>query len=216
VFKRRIKRTYIRVAAEAIYPRGGWSRAVSYVVHRLQRLPDPPHRIARGVAAGVFVCFTPFFGFHFMLAASLAAVLQGNILASILATFFGNPLTFPIIATLAIELGNWMLGYGSAMPLPEIVQAFYDASIEIWFNISAMFTSEVAHWNRLDQFFHRVFLPYLVGGLVPGVIVSVIMYSLSRPLIAAYQKRRIKRLKLRYEKKRLAGTPRAGVVPKAH
>ena len=216
MFKRRIKRSYFRVATEAIYPRGGWSRAVRYVMHRLQRLPYPPHRIARGVAAGVFVCFTPFFGFHFLLAATVAIILQGNILASILATFFGNPLTFPIIATLSIELGNWMLGYGAGIPLPEIVQAFSDASLEIWANITAIFTSEVAHWNRLDQFFHRVFLPYLVGGLIPGVIVSVIMYSLSRPVIAAYQKRRIKRLKMRYEKKRLAGKPRAGVVPKAH
>ena len=66
VFKRRNPRTWLRTVAEVFYPRGGWRRAVSYVIHRLRRLPDPPHKIARGVAAGVFVCFTPFFGFHFV------------------------------------------------------------------------------------------------------------------------------------------------------
>ena len=110
MFKRRDPKTWLRTFVEFIYPRGGWKRAASYVGHRLRRLPDPPHRIARGIAAGVFVCFTPYFGFHFFLAAGLAWVMQGNVVAALLATFFGNPLTFPIIAAISLELGQWMLG----------------------------------------------------------------------------------------------------------
>lgn len=209
MFKRRIKRSYARLIADGIYPRGGWTRAVSYVLHRLRRLPDPPHKIARGVAAGVFVCFTPFFGFHFFLAAILSFVMQGNILAAIMATFFGNPITFPIIATLAVDLGSWMLGLPGGMQLPGIVGAFSNASIEMWYNFTAMFTEEVTHWNRLDRFFQRVFLPYLVGGIVPGIVVGMIFYVITRPVIEAYQKGRIKRLKKRYEKRRQADVARA-------
>ena len=101
MFKRRTPKSYLRMLADWVYPKGGWGRAISYVLHRLRRLPDPPHRIARGVAAGVFVCYTPFFGLHFFLAAFLAFLMQGNIVAALLATFFGNPVTFPLI----------MLGY---------------------------------------------------------------------------------------------------------
>lgn len=211
MFKRRTKRTYTQSIAAAIYPRGGWSRAVSYILLRLRRLPDPPHKIARGIAAGVFVCFTPFFGFHIVIAAFLAMLMQGNILAAVLATFFGNPITFPFIAGISMELGSWMLGYTEHIPLPRVVGAFSYASLELWTNFKSIFTDEVAHWNRLSWFFRRIFVPYLVGGLAPGVVVSVVAYIVFRPLITVYQINRIKRLKKRYEKRRLAGITKAGL-----
>ncbi len=214
MFKRR-KRSYAQIVSEGIYPRGGWSRALSYVMHRLRRLPDPPHKIARGVAAGVFVCFTPFFGFHFVLAIALAFVMQGNLLAALLATFFGNPLTFPIIATVSIELGSWMLGMQHALPLPQLVEAFSRASLELWRNFTAIFTEDVTQWDRLADFYHRVFMPYAVGGIIPGVITSVLAYMMTRPVISAYQKARIKRLKKRYEKKRAKEEAKADAARKA-
>lgn len=215
VFKRRNKQSYGEIAAGIVYPRGGWLRAVRYLFHRLRRLPDQPHKIARGIAAGVFVCFTPFFGLHFLVAAVLTLAMQGNMLAAMIATFFGNPLTFPIIATVSIELGSWMLGVHGGIPLPDIVGAFSRASVELWTNFTAIFTTETVHWNRFDRFFDRVFLPYLVGGIVPGIIVSVAAYAISLPIISAYQKARIKRLKKRFEKKRAAAIARADAVVKA-
>ncbi|MEE9429021.1 MAG: DUF2062 domain-containing protein [Paracoccaceae bacterium] len=209
MFKRRKRRTFKEILTEGVYPRGGWSRAVSYVLLRLRRLPDPPHKIARGISAGIFICFTPFFGFHIILAVILAFVMQGNIIAAIMATFFGNPITFPIIASLAVELGSWMLGMQGGVHLPNIVTAFSNASLELWYNFTAMFTEEITHWDRLDWFYARVFKPYLVGGMVPGVFFGVLSYVVSRPLITAYQKNRIKRLKKKYQKRREAETARA-------
>ena len=100
VFKRRDRRSALRVVGEALYPRGGWGRAFEYVKHRVRRLPDSPERIARGIWAGVFVTFTPFFGLHFIFAALIARMMQGNILASLMATFFGIPLTYVPIGVL--------------------------------------------------------------------------------------------------------------------
>jgi len=203
------------MVTEGFYPRGGWSRALSYVLHRLRRLPDPPHKIARGVAAGVFVCFTPFFGFHCVLAVVLTFVMQGNFLAALMATFLGNPLTFPIIATISIELGSWMLGLHHGLPLPELVDAFSTASLELWSNFTAIFTQETTHWNRLANFFYRVFLPYMVGGIIPGIVAAIIAYTLTLPVVTAYQKARIKRLKKRYEKKRAIEEAKADAALKA-
>ncbi len=214
MFKRREKRTYAQTVAEGIYPRGGWTRAVSYVVHRIRRLPDPPHKISRGIAIGVFVCFTPFYGMHFLLATILCVIMQGNIFAAIMATFFGNPLTFPIIAVVSVDLGSWMLGLPGGMQLPGIVGAFSNASLEMWANMTAMFTDEVAHWDRLIRFFKRVFLPYLVGGIIPGIFTAGVAYAFSHPLISAYQKARIKRLKKRYQKRRKSEAKKAGIASK--
>lgn len=204
VFKRRDPRTWPQVIVRWLYPRGGWSRAVSYVMHRLRRLPDPPHKIARGVAAGIFVCFTPFFGFHFILAAVLSFIMQGNILAALLATFFGNPLTFPIIATVSLELGSWMLGTPGGVQFPEVVQAFSSATLELSRNFSALFTDEVVNWHSMAGFFRQVFWPYMVGGLIPGTVAGVIGYGLTLPAVSAYQKRRVKKLQSRFEKHRAA------------
>jgi len=203
MFKRN-PRTWARTIVEFFYPRGGWYRAAGYVIHRVRRLPDPPHRISRGIASGVFVCFTPFFGMHFVTAAILAWIIRGNILAAILATFFGNPITFPIIAELATDLGSRMLGLPIEMHLPQIMAAFGNAMSDIAYNFKAIFTADVVHWGRLWHFLHFVIIPYTVGGIIPGIITASVFYMLSRPAITAYQKRRIRKLKLRYAKRMAA------------
>lgn len=203
MFKRRKQRSWSEAVAGVFYPRGGWARASRYIAWRLRRLPDPAHKIARGIACGVFVCFTPLYGLHFLLSAGLAWMIRGNVLAALLATFFGNPLTFPVIATLSVELGTWMLGR-PPMPLPQIVAAFSYASAELWSNFAAIFTTDTMRWGRLGIFFRTVFWPYLVGGLIPGLIAAVVAYYVSHPFIHAYQRARLMRLQRKIARMRAA------------
>lgn len=209
MFKRN-PRTWGRTFLEFFYPRGGWTRAARYVIHRIRRLPDPAHRISRGVAAGVFVCFTPFFGLHFVLAALIAVVIRGNVLAALLATFFGNPLTFPIIAEMSLEIGTRLLGLPDNIHLPQIFEAFSHALGDIWRNLLASVTAEQADWHGFGRFWDRIMLPYIVGGLAPGLVVSTAAYFATTPVITAYQKTRVKRLKKRYEKRMAEAAARAG------
>ncbi|MYA89850.1 MAG: DUF2062 domain-containing protein [Boseongicola sp. SB0662_bin_57] len=212
IFKRRNPRSYAEIVSESVYPRGGWQRALRYVALRLRRLPDPAHKISRGIAAGVFMSFTPFFGLHFFLAALLAVMIRGNVLAALLATFFGNPLTFPLIASVSTGLGYWMVGQ-EGVPLPDIVWAFADASLDFWRNFLALFTPETANWRGLGLFLKQIFVPYLVGGLTLGVAAGAASYFLSAPLIAAYQKARVNRLKKRFAKKRKRAMARRAGAP---
>ena len=159
----------------------------------MRRLPDTPQKISRGIWAGVFICFTPLFGLHFVFAAIIARLMRGNIFAALMATFFGNPLTFPPIGFLSISLGSWMLG------LPpdrhdRLGQKFADASYDVWNNIVAIFTPDRINWHGLQVFYDDVFFPYLIGGIIPGLITATIAYYLSVPVISAYQKRRKKAL----------------------
>ncbi len=203
VFKRRTPKSYSRSFVEFFYPRGGWGRAGRYVVHRLRRLPDPAHKISRGIAAGVFASFTPFYGLHFFTAAFVAWMIRGNILASLLATFFGNPITFPLIAALSVEIGTVLLGRPHVPP-QDILIGFSLASIELWGNFAAIFTAAEAEWTYLWRFFNRIFLPYLVGGIAPGIVAGFSVYYMANPIIASYQRGRIKKMKERFEAKRRA------------
>lgn len=196
VFKRRDKRKFAQVMLDSIYPRGGWSRAFHYVTHRLRRLPDTPHRIARGIFAGVFVSFTPFFGLHFVLAAILARAMRGNILAALLATLVGNPLTYVPIAVVSLKTGHFLLGteFDEASHR-TLAGKFAGAAADLKDNFLAVFTDAEAQWTNLSRFYDEVFLPYLIGGIVPGVVAGLVAYYLTVPVITAYQNRRKGRLK---------------------
>lgn len=179
-----------------MWPRTGWARAARYIKHRIWRLPDPPHRIARGIFAGIFVTFSPFFGLHFFLAAGLAKIMRGNIVASLLATFVGNPLTFIFIAAASLETGHFILGRPPPAEVDKgLFELFVDATQNLIGNIYAIFTPAEAEWGAWMDFYHEVFFPYMVGGIIPGLIAGLIGYYLSLPVIQAYQNRRKGRLK---------------------
>jgi uncharacterized protein (DUF2062 family) len=188
---------------EFFYPRGGWTRAFHYVRHRVRRLPDSPERISRGIFAGVLVSFTPLFGLHFLTAAIIARIMHGNILAAIMATFFGNPISFPIIAASSLKLGHWLLGttfdgVGSHTIMGNVANVWSELNHNFW----AVFTDDVANWANLFVFYDEVFLPYIVGGLIIGSPVALICYYVSHPLIAIYQNRRKGRLKAKFAERR--------------
>ncbi len=206
VFKRRDRRSVLRVVSDFLYPPGGWNRAFQYVKHRVRRLPDSPERIARGIWAGVFVTFTPLYGLHFIVAVILAHILRGNLVASLMATFFGNPLTYVPIGLVSLQTGYWILGREYIEGTQRsLVTTFVDAWLDLKQNLLALFSNQSADWAGLQVFFAEVFLPYLLGGILPGFLTASLIYFMSVPLIRAYQKRRrgvIKTKLLAIKKKR--------------
>jgi uncharacterized protein (DUF2062 family) len=180
IFKRRDKPPLMERLREAVYPRKGLWRGMDYIRKRLHRLPDSPHRIALGFACGAAASFTPFFGFHIVLAAVLGWVLRGNILAAVFGTVVGNPLTFPFIAAFSLETGWRILGTVSRATESDFSVGWLLANIEL------------------------IFLPYLVGGILPGLLCGVVCYWFIGPIVEAYQNRRRRRLAERAEQWRAA------------
>ena len=203
VFKRRDTRSFPRAVAEWFWPRGGWARAMQYLRHRINRLPGTPEEIARGIFAGAFTIFTPLYGLHFFFAAFLAKLMRGNILAALLATFIGNPLTYVPISILSLRLGNWMLG---RPPLRElngrVFDTFANAGRDLWHNFKSIFTADRARWDDLAIFYDQIFFPWMVGGILPGIILGALCYYLSVPVIRAYKKRRSMKLRKKIAKLR--------------
>ncbi|WP_223421384.1 DUF2062 domain-containing protein [Tateyamaria pelophila] len=200
VFKRRDRKPLFRAVLESLWPRGGWGRAFQYVKHRVRRLPDAPERIARGIWAGVFTTFTPFYGAHFVVAGAIATALRGNILASLMATFFGNPLTYVPIGLISLQTGHWLLGSDlSEEHERSFIGKFVDAGGDLWLNLKALVTGHPQDWTGLAVFFDEIFFPYLIGGIAPGIIAATICYYVSVPLIRAYQHRRKGAMKAKLE-----------------
>jgi uncharacterized protein (DUF2062 family) len=207
VFKRK-PRSYSQIASDLVYPRGGWSRAAQYLAHRVGRLPDQPHRIARGFAAGTFINFTPLFGFHLLGAFAIAWVMRGNLIAAALGTFIGNPVTIPFIAMMSMSLGHWMLGVEGSLAPAAILAAFTAAGGQLTHNLVSMFDERVAHWDQLAIFFRKIFLPYLVGGIIPGLVAAVISHFVTLRVVQGYHRHRAARALKRAAKRARDQLPR--------
>ncbi len=152
-----------------MWPRRSWARSSKYIFHRLHRLRSSPHAIALGCAIGVFVSFTPFLGFQLMLAGLLAWLSRASIIASMLGTFIGNPLTFPFIWMGAYQLGTFVLA-------KEAIHQSIDLSVGI------------LHFSA-EQLWLLV-LPMTIGGLSLGVVAAALCYFPLRRAVEIYQRRR--------------------------
>ncbi|MEM9724154.1 MAG: DUF2062 domain-containing protein [Pseudomonadota bacterium] len=173
IFKRREKRGFWSIVKDLLQPRKGWRRGFQYIGRRVQRLPDSPHRIALGFACGAFASFSPFFTLHALVAVILAYAIRGNIIAGVFGTVVGNPLSFPFIAATSMGLGNWILGrLGDA-----------EAALSEKMTFSYL-------WAEPWDFFESIFTPYLIGGLLPGLLCGAAFYFALRPVVAAFQERR--------------------------
>lgn len=209
IFKRRIPKSLWQKTKDCFYPRIGWQRTINYISHRVKRLPDTPDRIARGIGAGVCVTFTPFFGFHFMMSAFLALFIRGNIIAALLATFFGNPITFPFIALISYRLGIFMLDIPhDDMGWQQISQGTTQAFLILWVNLKALFGGTPVPWQEFNAVIKTIFLPYVIGGILLGILVGFMCYIFSKPLISAYQNRRKGRIMAKIKRLHTTATTR--------
>lgn len=204
MFKRKNPRSLGQMATEMVYPPGGWKRSSLYMWHRLRRLPDRPHRIGRGMAAGLGFSCTPFFGFHLLGSALVAWLIGGNIIAAFLGTFIVNPVTGPLVAISAVTLGRWILGSPGELSAHVIVEELAQSSGEIWNNLLAAFTDRTAHWGHLEVFFHEIYLPFVVGGAVLGVVLGVITHYITVSIVHAYQEHRSRQMAQRIARARAA------------
>ena len=201
MFRRSKKQTLTAWSKALVWPRGGPWRAAKYQWHRLRRLPDPPHRVARGIFAGTFVNFPPIFGLQIPAAIALAWALRGNILAAVLATLLSNPVTTPLIALVSLKSGYWMLGRTDHLSATGVFAAFGVAAREIWHNVSAIFTPAQAHWEGLAGFWDRIYWPYLVGSIGPGILTSLLLAWATVPAVRAYQTLRRRRIQRKAARK---------------
>lgn len=170
----------------ALWPRRSWARSTKYLAKRVLRLTGSPHAIAAGIAAGVFASFTPYMGFHFLIAFAIAYLIAGNFIAAATGTFFGNPLSFPFIWGATYSTGNFILtgsvrgGHG-----PHGLKQL--KHVDFWdLGMSGVWDLAVNIWEPLLK-------PMTVGAIPLGLFFAICFYIVTRWAAMAFQiKRRTK------------------------
>ena len=193
MFQRRKPLSVFNQLRAIFWPARGFRRLFSYLFQRIIRLPGTPVSIASGFASGVAASFTPFIGFHFLIGGALAMLLRGNVLASAIGTFFGNPWTFIPIWLADYEVGLGVIhaiGYGddlSALTLDELGGILGSV-------LQFMSLSGALSWSELLVRVEHVLMPMLIGGVVLGVIAWLVSFLLGLWAVRGWRIHRAKRL----------------------
>lgn len=194
LFRRREKLGFI-ARMRSLWPRRSWSRSLRYLQKRVLRLRATPHAIAAGFAAGIFASFTPFLGFHIILAFAIAYLVAGNLAAVVLGcTVCGNPLTYPFIWASTYELGRYFVQAPAlGGPPPESLG------------------HALEHMN-IAAIWEPVLKPMLIGSLPLGIAFALAGYGLVFATARSFQQRRARQLLQRVE---AAHAGRAGAAGEA-
>lgn len=174
LFKRRESESMVEWLRVHLWPRRSWSRSTRYIAYRLRRLKASPHAVALGFAIGAFSAVTPFFGAHVALAVAVAWFFGGSLVAAILGTFMGNPLTYPLLWYSTYEMGNLMLGEEGKRHDPS---------------------TALSH-GTLEQVW-PIIKPMSLGAIPIGLGLAVLCYFVVKATVEAYQDRRRRERALR-------------------
>jgi uncharacterized protein (DUF2062 family) len=184
------------------WPRRGFGRVFRYLFLRLTRLKVTPHQAALGFAAGAAISCTPLMGLHFVIAIVLAFLTGGSIIAAMLGTAIGNPLTFPFllaasywIGDRALEITHAIGGSATKLALPLDAKSIEEAGTVADRVLDAA-ESGMHHswlWREFDAVW-PVFSKMLVGSIPLFIVTYVIFYFAVRAAVARYMVQRSRRM----------------------
>jgi hypothetical protein len=183
LFKRRKPAGFLERLRVGLWPRRSFSRSIRYILLRLKRLRSSPHRIAVGAAAGVFAVFTPFLGVQLIIAGIISVALRGSVLASLLSSFVGNPLTYPIIWFATFNLGEALLGAQTSLRIVDLQSkagAFRDG----------VFAGSPERVAAALESLWPIFKPMVIGSLPLGCFAAAATYMGVRKMIASSNARK--------------------------
>jgi len=140
---------------------------------KLATLDGTAHNISMGVAAGVFVSFSPLVPFHTILGIIFALILRGSKRAAVICVWLSNPLTLPLFYAAAYYTGIAILGFehgdiGVIYQLIDIMGGKMNLSMK--FEEAGL----LLH-SQMDIFYSMLF-----GGAVLGLPSAIGSYFLAR------------------------------------
>lgn len=148
-----------------------------FVLHNILHADDPPHRLALGIAVGVWVTFTPTIGLQMLLVVALAWLLGANKVVGLPVVWVSNPVTFVPIFWPSYWLGATLLGRDPTR------EGFWRELIQ---PPPGWWERVVFYWSA----FMEIAGPIWLGSLIVGTTVAAISYLVANRLICAYRIRR--------------------------
>lgn len=159
------------------------ARLKTFVVDKILGVHDSPHRIALGVAIGIFVAWTPTIGFQMALALALSTLFRANKVVGVPLVWISNP------ATLWIYIPNYILGcrlLGVTPTTDRLLAALVKA-----FGINESGLKE--RFLTVVQTLWDVLAPLMLGSVIIGAALGALCYAATYKGVKVFQARRAAR-----------------------
>ena len=135
---------------------------------------DTPERTAAAFAMGVFFGFSPFLGFHTLLAIIVAFLFNLNRVAALLGVYSNLPWIIAPYYAIATMLGAKIIGHAP----PEGFKAQLAALFEL-----SLYQGEF--WRRLITILKPLLWPYTVGSLLGAIAMAAVAYPLALAFVTS-------------------------------
>ena len=182
-----------------------WRRRRKLLLLELLGREEPIEHVAAAIGLGVAVGFSPFVGFHLVIALGLAALLRLNKLDAAIGTFVGNPWTFPPVYALGYRLGRALLHHDPHRVPPMNWSALLHSDFSWVFH--PLETARLVFGPR--AFVPRLYA-FLLGTTVIAVLIGAVAYFLALAGLQLYH-RRHPRVAARAARRRITDTGEAAV-----
>ena len=136
---------------------------------RFIKLQASPHAIAGGMALGVFIGMSPFFGLHVITAVGLAALLKWSKISALIGVQITNALTAPLIYPVNYWIGSKLAGFSGETAWP-----------------SEFSLTEFMQFLRQSN---QIILDMVVGGSVRSLPLALVGYVATLRLVQAYRRK---------------------------
>jgi hypothetical protein len=160
-------------------PRGLYRR-----IAELMSLDDPPWKIALGLALGIFISCTPFYGLHTVLAVLAAMAVRLNKGVTVTGAWLNLPWFAPFVYGLALRLGEVVL-FSEHQPVTERAR-WAELSASLWppYSWSDVMQTLAAYSDLLFAASKAL----LIGSLLVGLLAGTVTYLVA--LAAIHELRR--------------------------
>jgi len=159
---------------------------IRFTKYRVLHIDDSPHRIAMGVAIGLFTAWLPPLWFHIIFVLIVAAILRANKFVALTFIWASNPFTFIPIYYPNYLLGRAILGWlrnGQRLGASDIAAMFEN------FTFSKILTGihTAEFWSQLGSLTVQVGFEMTVGGVIIGSCLALISYFATSKLVRWYR-----------------------------
>ncbi len=145
---------------------------LKHAYEKIVLINDTPHRIAGGVALGVFLGILP--GAGPLASLVLAYIFQVNRAAALAGSLLTNSWFSVVTFVLAVKIGAWLTG--------SSWKQIYNDCKNLFDNL---------HWDRIfDGSTWPILKPLLFGYAAIGIIAGAVVYVCSRAILSQYRLRK--------------------------
>ncbi len=168
-----------------------------FLEYKILHIDDSPHKIALGLAIGLFIAWTPLLGIHIFLIIALSIFLRANKFAAFVSVWVSNIFTIPFVYYPSYLVGKIATDFFS--PHEEMSKEQVSAMFKRLFAPGNMFNDFYTkdYWHQFWHLIKTIGPELWLGGFILGGLVAVGSYIICYNLIKSH---RTKNPHRRYEK----------------